>query len=80
MANLVPILLSAAGKQPGLNGGVSVSFVTTISHMGLLLVPSLIGFAAGHAGLAPVYAAFAVLIGATTFMAGRVATADDNQS
>jgi predicted MFS family arabinose efflux permease len=76
MANLVPILLSAAGKQPGLNAGVSVSFVTTISHMGLLLVPSIIGFVAGQSGLAVVYVAFAVMLGATCFLSGQVAPAD----
>ncbi|MBL4801210.1 MAG: MFS transporter [Emcibacter sp.] len=76
MANLVPILFSTAGNQPGLNAGVSLSVVTTIGHVGVLLVPSVIGFVAGKVGLASIYITVAILIGALSLMSGKTAVAD----
>jgi len=75
-ANLVPILFSTAGNQPSLNSGVSMSVVTTIGHVGLLLAPSIIGFAAGRVGIASVYIAVALLLGAISLMAGKTVAAD----
>ncbi|KEQ03593.1 membrane protein [Pseudorhizobium pelagicum] len=79
-ANLVPILFSTAGNQPGLNSGVSMSVVTTIGHVGLLLAPSIIGFAAGKVGLASVYVAMAFLLAAISLMAAKTAAADTKSS
>lgn len=75
-ANLVPILFSTAGNQPGLNAGVSMSVVTTIGHAGLLVAPSIIGFAAGSFSLASVYVGAAILIGALSLLGGLTAVAD----
>lgn len=76
-ANLVPILFSAAGKQPGINAGVGLSVVTTIGHVGILLAPSIIGFFAAYVGLSAVYVAIALMLGSLSMLAGRTATADD---
>lgn len=78
-ANLVPILFSTAGNQSGLNPGISLSVVTTIGHAGLLLAPSIIGFAAGNFGLASVYICVAILIAALSPLAGITAAADFKQ-
>lgn len=76
LANLAPILFSAAGNQPGANAGVSLSVITTMGHSGILLAPSLIGFVGGTFGLAPVYTVVAVLMGIISSMSSRTAAAD----
>lgn len=76
MANIVPILFSTAGNQPGLDAGVNLSVVTTIGHVGLLLAPSIIGFAAGKIGLGPVYVTIAILLGAISLLSGKTRAAD----
>lgn len=76
LANLAPILFSAAGNQPGVNAGINLSVITTMGHSGILLAPSLIGFVGGKFGLAPVYIAVAILIGVISLMSGRTGAAD----
>ena len=75
-ANLVPILFSAAGRQPGEGTGVNMSVVTTIGHMGVLLAPSVIGFVAARVGLAPIYIAIALMLVAISVLSARTAYAD----
>ncbi|WP_033057250.1 MFS transporter [Sinorhizobium arboris] len=76
VANLAPILFSAAGNQPGLNAGVSMSVVTTMGHSGILLAPSIIGFVGERFGLAPVYSAVAIMLGVISSLAGKTAAAN----
>lgn len=76
LANLVPILFSTAGNQPGLNAGVSLSVITTMGHSGILMAPSLIGFIGGLVGLAPVFIVVAVLLGIVSLLSGKTAAAD----
>jgi len=78
IANLVPILFSTAGNQPGMIAGVSMSVVTTMGHSGILLAPSIIGFVGGKVGLAPVFIAVAILLGAVSLMSEKTAAADAN--
>ena len=75
-ANLVPILFSAAGRQPGEGTGVNMSVVTTIGHMGVLLAPSVIGVVAARVGLAPIYIAIALMLVAISVLSARTAYAD----
>ena len=60
IANLVPVIFSAAGNMPGLGKGIGISFVTFFGYSGLLFAPSLIGFVAEHVGLAIVYVGITV--------------------
>jgi predicted MFS family arabinose efflux permease len=76
IANLAPILFSAAGNQPGVNAGVSMSVVTTMGHSGILVAPSIIGFVGGKVGLAVVYIAVAILLGAVSLASSKTAAAD----
>lgn len=51
IANVVPILFSAAGRVRGVQPGVALAAVTTLGYVGFLAGPPLIGLAAELAGL-----------------------------
>lgn len=48
LANLVPVVLSAAGNLPGLPPGVGISIATSMGYTGILMGPAAIGFVAEH--------------------------------
>lgn len=76
IANMVPILFSAAGNQPGINPGAGMSVVTTMGYSGILAAPSIIGFVGERTGFSPVYIAIALLL-ALVFLASNLARAAD---
>lgn len=76
IANIVPILFSAAGNQTQINTGVALSLVTLMGYSGILVAPSLIGFVAGHTGFAIVYMALACLVLVVFMLSGLVSVAD----
>ncbi|MBN7777882.1 MULTISPECIES: MFS transporter [Nitratireductor] len=76
IANMVPIVFSAAGNQPGLSPGAGMSVATTIGYSGMLVAPSLVGFIAERTGFAPIFLAFSVLLALVLSMAGLVRSAD----
>lgn len=55
IANMVPIMFSAAGNMPGLPPGIGLSLVTFMGYAGMLFAPSVIGFLAAHTGLGPIF-------------------------
>ncbi len=55
IANMSPIIYSAAGSIPGVPSGIGLSIVTTLGYSGILFAPSLIGFIAAHVGLGTVF-------------------------
>ncbi|WP_299133905.1 MFS transporter [uncultured Amaricoccus sp.] len=55
IANMVPIMFSAAGNMPGLPPGIGLSLVTFMGYAGMLFAPSVIGFMAAHTGLGPIF-------------------------
>lgn len=77
IANMVPILFSAAGNVKGLSAGAGIATVTMMGYAGILLAPSTIGFVAQHAGFRMTYAALAVLLAVVAAMAGKAASADE---
>ncbi len=79
VANMVPILFSAAGNRPGLPPGVGISSVTMVGYAGILIAPATIGFVAEHIGYRVTYLALAIVLGVVGLMAGRAAAADDLQ-
>ena len=79
VANLIPILFSAAGNRPGLPQGVGISTVTMVGYAGILIAPSAIGFVAEHIGFRITYITLAVILAVVASMAGRAAAADDLQ-
>lgn len=76
IANMVPILLSAAGNQPGLSAGAGISTVSMIGYSGLLAAPSAIGFVAEHIGFRSTYTVLALLLLVVVSLAAKVAVAD----
>ena len=61
LANIVPILFSAAGNLPNLPKGVGISFVSVFGYSGILFAPALIGFISEHTGLALIFTSLGVL-------------------
>ncbi|MDT8856941.1 MFS transporter [Paracoccaceae bacterium Fryx2] len=76
LANMVPILLSAAGNHPGLGTGVGISTVTMLGYSGILVAPSSIGFVAEHIGFRVTFGVLALLLLVVAAMASRAAAAD----
>lgn len=76
IANMVPIMFSAAGNHPGLAAGSAISTVTMVGYAGILVAPSTIGFVADHIGFRFTYATLAVLVLIVTALAPRTAAAD----
>jgi fucose permease len=71
VANLVPIMFSAAGNLPGYAPGVAISVATFMGYSGILFAPSLIGFIAEHTGFAVIFLTLAFVFIAV-FMAARI--------
>jgi MFS family permease len=76
IANMVPILFSAAGNHPRLPSASAISIVTMVGYCGILVAPSSIGFLAEHAGFRPTYAGLSVILILVALLAGRAADAD----
>jgi fucose permease len=76
IANMVPIVLSAAGNHPGSSSGSGIATVTMLGYSGILFAPSAIGFAAEHVGYRVTYFVLALLLVGVAALAGRVEAAD----
>ncbi len=76
IANMVPIVLSAAGNHPGASSGSGIAAVTMMGYSGILIAPSAIGFAAEHAGYRATYFVLSLLLLVVAALAGRVSAAD----
>ena len=76
VANMVPIMFSAAGNYPGLPPGSGIATTTMIGYTGYLLAPSIIGFIAEHVGFRYTYGAVALLLLVVASLATRAAAAD----
>ena len=76
IANMVPILFSAAGNHPRLPSASAISIVTMVGYCGILVAPSSIGFLAEHMGFRPTYAGLSLILVAVALLAARAADAD----
>jgi MFS family permease len=76
VANMVPILFSAAGNHPRLPSANAISIVTMVGYCGILVAPSSIGFLAEHIGFRPTYAALSLILVVVALLAARAADAD----
>ena len=79
VANLVPIMFSAAGNYPGLPAGVGISTVAMVGYAGILIAPASIGFAAEHFGYRMTYGALSLLLLFVASMAHHAKGADNLQ-
>ena len=55
LANVVPILFSAAGRQGGANPGAAIAAVSLIGYGGMLVAPTVIGVLAEQVGFPAVF-------------------------
>jgi predicted MFS family arabinose efflux permease len=76
VANMVPIMFSAAGNHPRIPSAVAISTVTMVGYCGILVAPASIGYLAEHAGFRPTYAGLSLLLILVAILAGRAADAD----
>lgn len=76
MANMVPIVFSAAGNQPGVPAAIGMSIATTIGYSGILVVPSFVGFLAEHTGFSLIFIGFSGILLIVVLMGNRMSTAD----
>lgn len=80
IANMVPILFSAAGNHPRLPSASAISIVTMVGYCGILVAPSTIGFVAEHVGFRPTYAALSLVLVVVALLAARAADADGTRA
>jgi MFS family permease len=76
VANMIPIIFSAAGNHPGLSAGTAIAAVTMLGYSGILVAPASIGFVAEHLGFRITYAALALLLGVVAWQATRAKAAE----
>ena len=76
VANMVPILFSAAGNHPGMTPGAGIATVTMLGYSGILFAPGTIGVIAEHTGFRATYLALGLILLAVAVLAGRAAAAD----
>ena len=69
LANVVPILFSAAGRTPGIAPGAAIAAVTTAGYSGFLAGPPMVGFAAEWIGLPGALGLLAVAVGSMSIWA-----------
>lgn len=80
VANMVPVLFSAAGNHPRLPAASAISIATMVGYAGILVAPSSIGFLAESIGFRPTYAGLSLLLVAVALLADRAADADGGRS
>ncbi|WP_439271964.1 MFS transporter [Pseudochrobactrum sp. HB0163] len=79
VANIVPIIFSAAGNQSGIHAGTALSLVTLMGYSGILVAPSLIGFVGGHMGFGPVYMVLALMLVVVFLLSPLTSAADQKR-
>ncbi len=62
LANLVPILFSAAGRHGGTNPGATIAAVSFIGYAGMLIAPTLIGVSVEQVGFSVIFIGLSVLL------------------
>ena len=74
LANIVPILFSAAGRQGGTNPGAAIAAVSFIGYGGMLIAPSVIGVTAEQVGFPAIFIALSGLLLSIAALAPVLAT------
>jgi MFS family permease len=72
VSSVVPIVYGLAGKSTGISAGAALAAVSTISFVGFLIGPPLIGFIAQISSLRVSFALIALLGLCTVLLAGKV--------
>jgi MFS family permease len=77
LANIVPILFSAAGRQGGTNPGAAIAAVSFIGYGGMLIAPSVIGVTAEQVGFPAIFIALSGLLLSIAALAPVLTVAPD---
>ncbi|WP_372799760.1 MFS transporter [Paracoccus seriniphilus] len=78
IANLVPIVISAAGNLPGMAHGVGLSIVTVMGYSGILLAPGSIGYLAERMSFSFIYLGLGGLLLVPLLLSGLMRSASLN--
>jgi MFS family permease len=76
VANMIPVIFSAAGNYPGLAPGTAIAFVTMLGYSGILVAPFSIGYVAEHFGFRSTFGGLIVLLCVVAIMANRARHAE----
>jgi MFS family permease len=68
LANVIPVLFSAAGKAPGLAPGVGIALISTIGYGGFVVGPPAIGFTSDAVGIRIALALVVAALGAIALL------------
>lgn len=79
LANIVPILFSAAGQHGGTNPGAAIAAVSFIGYGGMLIAPSVIGVTAEQIGFPAIFISLAGLLLAIAVLAPVVAASGERR-
>lgn len=80
VANMVPIMFSAAGHFPGIPAASALSVVSMVGYSGILVAPASIGFLAQAIGFRLTYGGLALLLLLVVALAGMAKGADNLRS
>ena len=76
LANIIPVVFSAAGNFPGIPSSTGIAGVATLGYAGFLAGPPVIGLIAEGTSLRIAFALIAVLIGSLVFTAKAISRSD----
>lgn len=76
VANMIPVIFSAAGNYPGLAPGSAIAFVTMLGYSGILVAPFSIGYIAEQFGFRSTFGGLIVLLCIVAVMARRASHAE----
>ena len=76
VANMIPVIFSAAGNYPGLAPGTAIAFVTMLGYSGILVAPFSIGYFAEHFGFRITFGGLIALLCIVAVMARRASHAE----
>jgi fucose permease len=68
LANVIPVLFSAAGKAPGLAPGVGIALISTVGYGGFVVGPPVIGFTSDAVGIRIALALVVAALGAIALL------------
>ena len=79
VANMIPVIFSAAGNHPGMGSGAAISFVTMVGYAGILVGPTTIGFVAEAVGFRVTFGVLACVLLVVAVNAMRAGAAERTQ-
>jgi fucose permease len=76
IANMIPVIFSAAGNHPGVSPAGGIAAVSLLGYCGILVAPPSIGWIAQHLGFTLTFGGLAVLLAVVAGLAGQAQAAE----